>query len=143
MDGNHFDRIVKTLADRAPRRETIKALAGGGLLAAAGGLDASAKRKKNKHKKKERKIGQTCGGRKKCSKKQGPVACQPFPSPLCEGVDLTGNRCCGLEGTICDPNFGTPLEPTPVTGVGNCSCCDPLFCAEQTDGSFRCQIEPT
>jgi hypothetical protein len=142
MDGNRFDRLVKSLAERAPRRETVKALVGGGLLATAGTFAGEA-RKKKKHKKKVRKIGQTCGGKKKCGKKKGPTACQAFPGPLCAGVDLTGNRCCGLEGTICDPNFGEPLDPTPVTGVGNCSCCDPLFCAEQTDGSFRCQIEPT
>jgi hypothetical protein len=146
VDGSIFDRLVKNLAGRAPRRETLRVIASGGLVAAATRMSAdesAAKKKKRKRKKKARKLGQTCGGKQKCSQKLGSAVCQEFASTTCQGVDLSGNRCCGLEGTICDPNFGTPIEPNPVEAVGNCSCCDPLFCGKQPNGEFRCQVEPT
>ena len=145
MDGSIFDRLVKNLSNRAPRRETLRIILSGGLVAAASRMSAddSAAKKKHKHKKTERKLGQTCGGKQKCSQKQGTAVCQEFANSTCQGVDLSGDRCCGLEGTICDPNFGTPIEPMPIDAVGNCSCCDPLFCGKQPDGKFRCQVEPT
>ena len=144
MDGSIFDRLVKNLADRAPRRETMRAIVGGGLAVAASQLaiDDSAAKKKRKRKKKLRKLGQTCGGKQKCSQKQGDAVCQEFANVQCQGVDLSGDRCCGLEGTICDPNFGTPIDISPTSG-GNCSCCEPLFCGKQPTGEFRCQTEDT
>jgi hypothetical protein len=140
MDGINFDRFARTLASPSHRRRALVALAGVGLLGASvhDSDDVSGKKKK----KRERKLGQTCGGKKKCSKKKGPVSCQPFPSNLCQGVALTGNRCCGLEGSRCDPTFGTPIDVSPISG-GNCSCCEQLFCGKQLSGEFRCQVEDT
>jgi hypothetical protein len=143
MDGGVFDRIVMNLAGHRHRREALRALAAGGVLLAGGSFDAEQAAGKKKKKKRERKLGQTCGGKKKCSKKNGPAVCQEFGSSLCVGVTLTGNRCCGLEGSKCDPNFGVSPEPDPVNSVGNCSCCEPLFCGTLLDGEFRCQVEPT
>lgn len=142
MDGASFDQITRTLTSRSLRRNALKALAGGGLaLALTAGPDRiiSAKRRR----KRCRKAGATCGGQKKCCSKGGPLVCQPFISPLCEGVDLIGNRCCGLEGAKCDPTFGTSLPPHDTGAHGNCSCCAPLYCGEQLDGEFRCQVEVT
>jgi hypothetical protein len=146
VDGSAFDRIIKNLADRAPRRETLRAIAGGGFAAALSQFGAGepiAAKKKHHRKKKKVGLGKTCGGRKQCSQEDGPAVCQDFASTTCTGVDLSGNRCCGLEGALCDPDFGDPIEPDPITAVGNCSCCDPLFCGKQPDGEFRCQVEPT
>ncbi len=143
MDGTTFDRFVKALAGSVPRRAAVKALAGGGLAAAGATAGVHELDAKNKKKKRCRKPGQTCGGQKKCCKDKGATVCQDFSSSLCLGVTLSGNRCCGLEGTICDPGFGTPVEIDPINAVGNCSCCDPLFCGKQLDGKFRCQVEVT
>jgi len=142
MDGHTFDRLARALAGSTARRAAMKALAGGGLAVAgatAGVHDGDAKKKK----KRCRKPGQACGGQKKCCKDKGPTVCQDFPPTFCKGVDLTGNRCCGLEGAKCNPNFGTPIENMIPTSVGNCSCCDPLYCGKQANGEFRCQVEDT
>jgi hypothetical protein len=139
MDSDLFDRIAKNLAGRAPRRGAVRAFAAGGLVSIGAGLlkaDAIAKKKK---KKRCRKFGQTCGGKKKCCKTKGPALCQEFNNFECSGVELSGNRCCGLERAICNPNFGEPSGD----GVGNCSCCAPLFCGQQPGGKFRCQTEDT
>jgi hypothetical protein len=144
VDGRTFDRIAKALSGMVPRREAVRAVLGTGAAATAAqiGLVATAARQRRKKKVRCRKPGEVCGGKKKCCTKNGPAVCQEFSSLLCVGVDLTGTRCCGQEGAGCDPNFGTPLEMSP-TSRGNCSCCSPLFCGEQTDGSFRCQTEDT
>jgi hypothetical protein len=136
MDGRHFDRITRSLADSAPRRAAIKAAAGATLAAALASVGSIADAKK---KKRCRKVSQTCGssskkGRRKCCNKSGLVRCEAFPTTTCP--TLSGFYCC--------PNFGPPLGPPEDEGSrGNCSCCDPLFCGEQSDGSFRCQTEET
>jgi hypothetical protein len=144
VDGRTFDRIAKALSGMVPRREAVRAVLGTGAAAATAqiGLVATAARQRRKKKVRCRKPGEVCGGKKKCCTKNGPAVCQAFGSPQCRGVDLTGNRCCGQEGALCDPDFGTPLEMTP-NSRGNCSCCSPLFCGRQMDGSFRCQTEET
>jgi hypothetical protein len=141
VDSKLFDRITRVLAGISPRRDAAKALAGTGFAAIAAryGLVATGAKKK---KKRCRKIGQSCGGRKKCCHKSGLVRCQSFPHRDCIGVEFTGRRCCGLEGAPCDPNFGEPLSPDPLT-FGNCSCCLGLFCGKQLDDSFKCQTEDT
>lgn len=141
MDAPRFDRLVRSLSDRLLRRDALRALVGGGVVVAAGAAedDATARRKKRKRCKKP---GGACGGRKKCCQGDGTALCRAFNNPQCQGVSLTGNRCCGAEGAICDPTFGTPLGTTPGQR-GNCSCCADLFCGEQSDGSFRCQTEQT
>ncbi|MBL8126487.1 MAG: hypothetical protein JNM64_02545 [Chloroflexia bacterium] len=141
MDALRFDRLVRSLSDRLFRRDALRALVGGGVVVAAGAADDAAARKK-KRPKRCRKPGATCGPRKKCCQGDGSTLCQAFANPLCQGVDLTGNRCCGVEGTICDPEFGTSLIQTDGSH-GNCSCCADLYCGEQLDGSFRCQTEET
>jgi hypothetical protein len=142
MNGSVFDRIVMNLAGHGHRREAFRALAAGGVLLAGGSFDAELAAGKKKKKKRERKLGQTCGGKKKCSKKKGPVSCQPFDNNLCVDVELSGNRCCGLEGSLCDPGFGTPIDVSPISG-GNCSCCSQLYCGKQLTGEFRCQVDDT
>jgi hypothetical protein len=143
MDSKLFDRISKALADISPRRDAAKALAGTGFAAAVARYRADQTGAKNKKKKKRcRKIGQTCGGRKKCCNKSGHVKCQSFPHRDCIGTDLTGRRCCGLERAPCDPNFGEPLNQEP-TSFGNCSCCLGFFCGKQLDDSFKCQSDDT
>lgn len=142
MDAPRFDRLVRSLSDSLFRRDALRALAGGGVVVAAGTPDDDAAAGKKKKHKRCKKPGAACGGRKKCCQGGGTALCQPFNNTLCQGVDLTGNRCCGVEGTICDPNFGTPLVPTEGSH-GNCSCCAGLYCGKQTDGSFRCQTEET
>lgn len=138
MDSLTFDRIAKALSGITPRREALRAAIGAGATAAAMKHgDISLARKKRRHKKRCRKIGQTCGGKQKCCTGAGNTLCQPFENSECFGVDLEGLRCCGTEGTRCDPTFGQP------GAFGNCSCCSPLFCGEQMDGSFRCQTEDT
>jgi hypothetical protein len=137
MDGELFDRIAKHLAGLTPRRDAVKVVAAGGLASVGAGLlkvHATAKKKK---KNRCRKFGQTCGGKNKCCKNKGPASCQEFDNQECFGVDLSGKRCCGLEGAICNPNFGDP------GAFGNCSCCHPLFCGQQPGGKFRCQNEDT
>lgn len=141
MDASRFDRLIRTISDRVLRRQALRALAGGSVVLAAGVADKDAAEGKNKRKR-CRKPGGACGGRKKCCQGKGAVLCQEFSNPLCEGVSLTGNRCCGVEGTVCDPEFGTSLTPTEGSH-GNCSCCAGLYCGKQTDGSFRCQTEET
>jgi hypothetical protein len=140
MDASRFDHLVRSLSDRLLRRDALRALAGGGVvLAASTAADDAAGKKKRKR---CRKPGQTCGGRKKCCQGDGAALCQAFNNTLCQGVTRSGNACCGVEGTICDPDLGTPLGTTPGQH-GNCSCCADLFCGEQLDGSFRCQTEQT
>ena len=140
MDSRLFDRITKTLADTGPRRNAVKALAGAGLAAFATKLsvdDASARCQR---------IGQTCGGNKRCCNQSGLVSCEDFPTSLCRRPERPdGKRCCGQEGARCDPKFGNPIEPRDVSpnSRGNCSCCDPLYCGKQTNGEFRCQPEDT
>lgn len=139
MDAPRFDHLVRSLSDRLLRRDALRALMGGGVvLAAVATDDAAGKKKRHRC----RKAGATCGGRKKCCQGNGTVLCQAIPNPRCQGVTLSGNVCCGVEGTICDPTFGTPLGTTPGQR-GNCSCCADLFCGQQPDGSFRCQTEQT
>jgi hypothetical protein len=85
--------------------------------------------------------GDACGsGLLPCCNASGLVRCEMFPANECS--DLTGFHCCGGEGEICDPNFGTPTGGGPTT-FGNCSCCSPLFCGKQLSGEFRCQAEDT
>lgn len=140
MDALRFDRLVRSLSDRLLRRDALRALVGGGVVVAAGAADADARKKKRP--KRCKKPGGACGPRKKCCQGEGATLCQAFANPLCDGVDLTGNRCCSVEGSLCDPEFGTPLAKTPGSH-GNCSCCANLYCGKQTDGSFRCQTEET
>jgi hypothetical protein len=147
VDSKLFDRISKSLAGLSPRRDAAKALAGTGFAAAVARyrIEITGAKKKRKR---CRKIGQTCGGKKKCCNKSGLVRCRPFTNIDCDGVDLTGNRCCGLEGAPCDPNFGEPAAGgNPMTAFGNCSCCpglvSGLFCGKQSDGSFKCQTTDT
>ena len=141
MDALRFDRLARSLSGQLLRRDALRALVGGGLLLAADAPDENTAARKKKRKR-CRKPGKACGGRKKCCQKNGTALCQATPNPLCQGVELTGKFCCAVEGTICDPNFGTPLIPTPGSH-GNCSCCADLYCGQQTDGSFRCQTEET
>jgi hypothetical protein len=137
VDGSTFDRIVKSLAGLAPRRGALKVavVAGASGAASRHGLAETVARKRRC-----RRRGQKCGGRKKCCNRSGLVRCREFPVLDCK--DISGLRCCGLEGASCDPDFGTPAGPSP-TSFGNCSCCGPLFCGKQVDGSFRCQTEDT
>ncbi len=141
MDAPRFDRLVRSLSDRLLRRDALRALAGGGVALAAGSADDEASAGKKKRKR-CRKPGAACGGRQKCCQDDGAALCQAFANTLCRGVDRTGNRCCGADGTICDPDFGTPLAKTPGSH-GNCSCCNGLYCGKQPDGAFRCQTEET
>ena len=140
MDGTLFDRLTKTLADAGSRRNAVKALAGAGLATVAtkvGVNDASARCQK---------IGESCGGNRKCCNQSGLVSCEHFPTSLClHPHKPAGRRCCGQEGARCDPNFGDPLEPREISphARGNCSCCDPLFCGKQPNGDYRCQAEST
>jgi hypothetical protein len=148
MDGKLFDRITKSLVDIAPRREAIKALAGGGLAAIAARIGAVEADAKNKHKKKKKKRKnatqpapvpapqacierrRTCGaGVKCCNQDVGQTACRTFPTATC--ASLTGLHCCGLEGADCDNTLG----------INNCDCCDGLFCGG-TEGFGRCQEQP-
>ena len=137
MDGRHLDRIAKTLAGSAARRETLKASLGGLLAAALGttGPEAEAKKKrctKRRH---------LCEGKAKCCGDR--IRCKDFPQQECQGVDLPpGKRCCGIEGASCDPNFGEPTGGSPKT-FGNCDCCDPLWCGKKKDGKYRCQTQET
>jgi hypothetical protein len=142
MDGTLFDRITKTLVDRAPRREAVKAFAGGGFaaLAARIGLDEADSRKRRRKKRKNKKKreeevpcvgrGATCGGQVRCCEEEALVACQEFPWSRC--TDLSGFRCCGLEGAPC------------VRGNGDdnwhCGCCPDFYCNISTN---RCQGTPT
>jgi hypothetical protein len=98
MDASRFDRLVRSLSDRLLRRDALRALAGGGVVLAAGatGDDASARKKKHKR---CRQPGASCGGRKKCCQDSGTALCQAFNNPLCTGIGLIGNVCCGTEGT--------------------------------------------
>jgi hypothetical protein len=146
MDGSHFDRITKSLIAHTPRRGAIRALAGAAVASVAArlGFEETAGKHKHKHRKRCRKIGQTCGGKKKCCTKAGPARCLPFPSNFeCQGVDLNGKRCCGQVGARCDPNFGLRTGNDPSVSFGNCSCCDQLWCGKQPNGEFRCQEEST
>ena len=135
MDGRHLDRIAKSLARSAARRETLKASLGGLLAAAFGtaGLEAEAKKKrctKRRH---------LCEGKAKCCGDR--IRCKDFPQQECQGVDLPpGKRCCGIEGASCDPHFGVS---TGGNSRGNCDCCGPLWCGKQNDGKYRCQPEGT
>ena len=140
MGGNLFDRIAQTLVGTAPRRATVRAFAGSGLAAVAARLGFAEGDAKKRRKKRCRKIGQQCGGKRKCCNTSGLVRCEEFPVLDCQ--DISGFYCCGQVGAKCDPDFGTPRGPSPDT-FGNCSCCDPLFCGRQTNGEFRCQIEDT
>jgi hypothetical protein len=140
MGGSLFDRITRTLVDTAPRREAVRALAGSGLAAVAGGLGLGEVAAKKRRKKRCRRIGQHCGGKRKCCNGSGLVRCEEFPVLDCP--DISGFYCCGQVGAKCDPDFGEPRGPDPET-FGNCSCCSPLFCGRQTNGEFRCQIEDT
>jgi hypothetical protein len=143
VDATSFDRLVKALVGIVPRRVAVRVAIGTGITGVAsrfGLAESAARKKKRKKKKRCRRQGQTCGGKRKCCNKSGLIQCREFPVLDCE--DIAGFYCCGLEGAPCDPGFGTPAGPSPTT-FGNCSCCGPLFCGEQLDGSFRCQTEDT
>ncbi|MFT4040046.1 MAG: hypothetical protein QM692_17840 [Thermomicrobiales bacterium] len=159
MDASQFDRLARTLADPLLRRQAVRtlagALAGGVALTAGAATETAARKKKHRKSKKKRKTtttttpppcrqpGEDCADATTCCQTGGMTVCRPFLNTQCTGVALTGNRCCGVEGTVCDPTFGTPLIPMSPNSHGNCSCCAELFCGEQLDGSFRCQTEPT
>lgn len=147
MDSRTFDRIAKALSGVSPRREAIRAALGSGAAATAaqlGSPTSSAKNRRKNKKKKDRcrKIGETCGGKQRCCSSAGNTLCQAFDNSECLGIELDGFRCCGTEGTRCDPNFGERASMNPINH-GNCSCCGNLFCGQQMDGSFRCQTEDT
>jgi hypothetical protein len=123
MDGARFDRIIKALVARGHRRDALKALAGSGLVVAAGsaGEEAGAKKKRC------RKRGKTCGGKKKCCDKKDK--CRSSSDPQCL---LTGSYCCGIEGAPCSKD-----DPS---GLGVCECCGGLHCSPV---NFRCASETT
>ena len=126
MAGTLFNRIAATLAERAPRRETVKAFAGSSLAAvsAAIGMDGAGAKKK-----KCRKLRKSCGGKKKCcGQGSGLIVCREFPGEECD--TQSGRRCCGLEGAECNNDFG------------HCDCCPGFFCSGIT-GFGSCQEEPT
>lgn len=154
MDPAHFDRLARTVADPLLRRQALRALTGALALTAGAATETAARKKKHRKKKKHkttttttpppcRQPGEECADAAACCQTSGTTVCQPFLNTQCMGVALTGNRCCGVEGTLCNPAFGTPLIPMSPNSHGNCSCCAELFCGEQLDGSFRCQTEPT
>jgi hypothetical protein len=130
MDGNRFDFIVKTLIAHAPRREAIKALAGGGLAAVAVRFSAD-ETDARKKKRRCRKRRQTCGKKKCCGQKSGLVACREFPTATC--TTLSGRHCCGLEGAVCSNDLD----------INNCDCCDGLFCGGVPGQEGRCTEEPS
>jgi hypothetical protein len=81
------------------------------LISLAGVNDSEAK-KKRKKKKRCRKLGKTCGGKRKC--------CGSLP---CETIDgLSGKRCCHQSGESCS---------------GEEDCCGFLFC---NSGSGLCDV---
>lgn len=131
MGGDRFDFIVKTLLPHAPRREAIKALAGGALSVVAtklGAGDTDARRKKRRCRERRK----PCGGKRKCcGRKSGLTACREFPTATC--TTLSGRFCCGLEGAVCsnDP------------AINDCDCCDGLFCGGIPGQEGRCQEEPS
>jgi hypothetical protein len=145
MDSNAFDRLARAFSGIAPRRNAVQAAIGAGIAASVSRVGSAGVAAKKKRKRRCRKPGERCGGKHKCCDKSGPTRCATFDSFLCSGVSLGGRRCCGQEGARCDPTFGDPIED-PVdspNSVGNCSCCEPLYCGEQPNGQFRCQEEDT
>lgn len=135
MDGAQFDRITKAFFDRAHRRGAVRALVGGGLVAAAAQFDAAdgEARKKRRRKRRKRRpecrdVLGTCGGKLTCCGDEGPVACREYPSAQCPG--LSGTRCCGLEGAECFRDI--------EIGV-HCECCPGLYC----NFEGRCQETQT
>jgi hypothetical protein len=141
MDGSIFDRMTKTLANPGSRRAAAATFTATGIAAIStrlgGGGDAGAKKKRC------RRIGQSCGDRKKCCNTSGLVRCEEFPSTFCVGSGKpAGLRCCSQVGATCDPKFGDDKVGSETSG-GNCSCCDPLFCGKQPSGKYKCQIEST
>jgi hypothetical protein len=142
MDGELFDRIIRTLVDHTPRREALKALAGGGLaaLAARIGLDDAEARKRRRKKRKNKNKnepevpcvgrGETCGGRVRCCEEAALVACREFPWSRC--TTQSGFRCCGLEGAPCVRGNEDDNR--------HCGCCPDFYCNINTN---RCQATPT
>lgn len=133
MDLSRFDAWVRTVRAHTGRRAALRSLA---AVALGVGVTQSLPEPTDAKKKKRcRKQGKTCGGNTKCCNESGLIRCQEFPTQECR--DLTGLRCCGVEGAPCDPDFGVPDR------FGNCSCCTPLFCGKHKHGKFRCQAEDT
>ena len=137
MDGGMFDRITRTLGATSVRRKALHGALGGGIAAVAGrlGNDAEAKKKK-RHKKKCPNVCETCGTsgtpccelREDCSNGKtccNQAACRAHTKDLCATL-LPGDRCCGIEGTACDPN------------AQHCDCCDDLVCSADGLGNFIC-----
>lgn len=126
MDGNRFDRISRSLIARLPRREAVKALAGSGLVIVAARLGLE---EMDARKKRCRKQGRSCGGKKKCCGNK--LKCQNITKPGCDHV--TGKRCCGLEGAVCNND---------ADNNSHCDCCDGFFCSGTT-GLGHCQSTMT
>jgi hypothetical protein len=61
-----------------------------------------------------------------CNASSGAATCRAHVKDECE-AQFSGQRCCALEGVLCNPN------------KGNCECCDDLACGEAGDGKFRCE----
>lgn len=128
MDGSRFDRLTKTLIAILPRRGAVKVLAGGGLAAAALSSDVD-EAGAGKKKRRCRKQGRRCGGKKKCCGNK--LKCQNITKPGCDHV--TGQRCCGLAGAVCDND---------ADDNNHCDCCDGFFCSG-TSGLGNCQSTVT
>ena len=128
MDGNRFDRITKSLITSLPRREAVKALAAGGLAAAIARL-ASGETTAKKKGRRCRDQGQMCGGDKKCCGHK--IKCQNITKMGCDHV--TGKRCCGLEGAVCNND---------ADSNSHCVCCDGFYCTGIA-GLGQCTSTPT
>src|SRR5688572_9898181 len=108
MDDMAFDRFVRAWDASSARRQALKASIGGlfGLAVLGFGPGVMADDKKKKRKKQQGCLDQlescdsTC---RCCGGEEGDVACRQASAISCNR-NFPGRRCCGLEGTPCEPN---------------------------------------
>jgi hypothetical protein len=125
MDGAGFDRMTQVLIRQSGRRQTLRSLLGGALLAAAAPLGLEAAQKK----KRWRKLSQLCtstGPTRCCTRRALPLACEEATKRACP----TGKRCCTSEGYACSPLHG------------DCDCCGSLHCGFIPHLGWRCLRPP-
>ncbi|MCC2627650.1 MAG: hypothetical protein K0S14_1300 [Thermomicrobiales bacterium] len=124
MDVKRLDQVARKLIANVPRREAVKTLAGGlsATLAARFGAAEVAAGDCRKRGRSCTRGGQCCNGKR--------TACRKFPTDTCS--ELSGRRCCGLEGAPCRND----------ARYNHCDCCDGLYCGGVT-GTGRCQEEPS
>ncbi len=124
MEARRFDEIARALGAGTSRRRAISTATGGAVAAVlarfgAGTTVSEAADQCTTLQDRCRRRSACCGADKR------RTTCRSLGAGC-----LGGDRCCGLEGAACNPS------------VGNCDCCNGLFCVVGGRRQARCETTP-